>query len=48
MRWLHVPTLQCVVVAMLVTPMVASAEEAETFGCEANPTGDPIGGGEGY
>jgi hypothetical protein len=25
-----------------------SAQEAETFGCEANPTGDPIGGGEGY
>ena len=25
------------------------AQEAEeTFGCEANPTGDPIGGGEGY
>ena len=27
----------------------ALAQEAEeTFGCEANPTGDPIGGGEGY
>ena len=27
----------------------AFAEEApETFGCEANPTGDPIGGGPGY
>lgn len=24
------------------------AEETETFGCEANPTGNPIGGGEGY
>ena len=25
------------------------AQEAEeTFGCEANPTGNPIGGGEGY
>ncbi len=24
------------------------ADEAETFGCEANPTGDPIGGGPGY
>jgi len=23
-------------------------EPEETFGCEANPTGDPIGGGEGY
>ena len=23
-------------------------EMAETFGCEANPTGDPIGGGPGY
>jgi len=29
---------------------VASGEtaEPETFGCESNPTGDPIGGGEGY
>jgi len=27
----------------------AVAQDAEeTFGCEANPTGDPIGGGEGY
>ena len=23
-------------------------DAGETFGCEANPTGDPIGGGEGY
>jgi len=28
---------------------VVGADEAEeTFGCEANPTGNPIGGGEGY
>ena len=26
----------------------AQAEGPETFGCEANPTGDPIGGGPGY
>jgi hypothetical protein len=25
-----------------------SAQRPETFGCEANPTGNPIGGGEGY
>ena len=25
-----------------------SEKPAETFGCEANPTGDPIGGGAGY
>lgn len=24
------------------------AEDTETFGCEANPTGNPIGGGKGY
>ncbi|MCD4700114.1 MAG: hypothetical protein K8R91_06040 [Phycisphaerae bacterium] len=31
-------------------PASASAPEleVETFGCEANPTGDPIGGGAGY
>ena len=28
---------------MIVTG-AGSADEAETFGCEANPTGDPIGG----
>lgn len=26
----------------------AKEREAETFGCEANPTGNPIGGGAGY
>jgi len=26
----------------------SAAQENETFGCEANPTGDPIGGGSGY
>lgn len=31
---------------LLATAVTADAEE--TFGCEANPTGDPVGGGEGY
>ncbi len=42
---------QCLSVwlAMLMLCAMAVAQEAdETFGCEANPTGDPIGGGEGY
>ena len=30
-----------------VTALVAQGAE-ETFGCESNPTGDPIGGGPGY
>ena len=35
--------------ALLVFGLGAWTQEAEeTFGCEANPTGDPIGGGEGY
>lgn len=29
-------------------PGTAPAQEVETFGCEANPTGNPIGGGAGY
>lgn len=33
---------------LLVGSGLGVAEEVETFGCEANPTGDPIGGGEGY
>lgn len=28
--------------------LTGAAPEVETFGCEANPTGDPIGGGAGY
>ena len=27
---------------------VVQEQEVETFGCEANPTGNPIGGGDGY
>jgi len=30
------------------TASVAASEKKETFGCESNPTGDPIGGGPGY
>lgn len=33
---------------MLIAPHLQQVPEVETFGCEANPTGDPIGGGEGY
>ncbi|HJN17017.1 MAG TPA: hypothetical protein QGH10_16040, partial [Armatimonadota bacterium] len=34
---------------LLLTMSSALADDAdETFGCEANPTGNPIGGGEGY
>ena len=34
---------------LLLAPLgVALGQEPETFGCEANPTGDPIGGGAGY
>ena len=29
-------------------PVTSAPSSAETFGCEANPTGNPIGGGEGY
>ena len=38
----------CMSVLLLVASGVASDTPEETFGCEANPTGDPIGGGEGY
>ncbi len=37
--------------AVLAAALLASAgaqENAETYGCEPNPTGDPIGGGPGY
>jgi len=40
-RWLSA-------LAMALCCLAARGEEAETFGCEANPTGDPIGGGPGY
>jgi hypothetical protein len=33
---------------VLGLPEALSGADDETFGCEANPTGDPIGGGEGY
>ncbi len=43
---------RCVALLVVVGAMalgVATAQNAgETFGCEANPTGNPIGGGEGY
>ncbi len=35
-------------IVLMVLAGAGIADEAETFGCEANPTGDPIGGGEGY
>ena len=46
-RW-HV----CLIVTALLSPMAAAYAHnlpyADLYGCEANPTGDPIGGGEGY
>ncbi|MEW6356672.1 MAG: right-handed parallel beta-helix repeat-containing protein [Planctomycetota bacterium] len=39
----------CLALCLLALCAAARAqEEKETFGCEANPTGDPIGGGPGY
>jgi hypothetical protein len=32
----------------LIAAAAAGQEAEESFGCEANPTGNPIGGGEGY
>ncbi|HCA48322.1 MAG TPA: hypothetical protein DEP45_13510 [Armatimonadetes bacterium] len=46
LRWLGL-TLLLVLMACLQSAS-AQQEEAESFGCEANPTGNPIGGGEGY
>ncbi len=44
--------VRCRALVLLVAAMLlgaATAQQAEeTFGCEANPTGNPIGGGEGY
>jgi len=37
-----------VLILLAGDPAVAAASGPETFGCEANPTGDPIGGGPGY
>ncbi len=42
-RWLCVT-----LVLALLCPVLGADEAEETFGCEANPTGNPIGGGEGY
>ena len=43
-------TVWCMLAVLLLTlPAIGAAQDAEeTFGCEANPTGNPIGGGEGY
>ena len=35
-------------VALGESPVPQTAPGGESFGCEANPTGDPIGGGPGY
>ncbi len=46
--------MRCLILAALVCAGVcvaaaaAEAPQGETFGCEPNPTGDPIGGGAGY
>jgi hypothetical protein len=46
LRWLGLTLLLVLVVGPQPAP--AQQEADETFGCEANPTGNPIGGGEGY
>jgi hypothetical protein len=33
---------------LLTLAVIAAAETPETFGCESNPTGNPVGGGKGY
>ena len=38
----------CFVACVLVGSANAAAKDKQTFGCEANPTGDTIGGGSGY
>ncbi len=45
MRWPGVAVCLCI---SLLLPMWAFPDGEETFGCEANPTGNPIGGGDGY
>jgi hypothetical protein len=47
MRVLRFATLGAWSVVVCVA-MASAQESKETFGCEANPTGDPIGGGPGY
>ena len=47
MRTWRFTTLGALGVALCVA-MARAQEPEETFGCEANPTGDPIGGGPGY
>ena len=42
LRW----ALSLLLIVSTATVLAQDAEE--TFGCEANPTGNPIGGGEGY
>lgn len=41
------PLATAILLALSLSTL-ALAQEPETFGCEANPTGDPIGGGAGY
>ncbi len=40
--------LVALAVCLSLAPACVSQQAEETFGCEANPTGNPIGGGEGY
>ena len=37
-----------ILVLLIVLGLAPSMAQDESFGCEANPTGDPIGGGPGY
>ncbi len=46
-RWLLL-AMTVVGVAAYERPVVAETPKKEVFGCQANPTGDPIGGGAGY
>ena len=47
---MRVPPVWVLPVSVLcaLTPCAGAPAETESFGCEANPTGDPIGGGAGY
>ncbi len=40
--------LLVLLVCVLIASCARAQDAEETFGCEANPTGDPIGGGAGY
>jgi hypothetical protein len=44
----HEWALPLLVSLVLALPGALAQDADETFGCEANPTGNPIGGGEGY